>query len=117
MGDVQVSWATNANIVSLAGQTNVSPGAGWSYTLNRQAPPLSLEISEFMAANENTLLDEDGDSSDWIEIYNGTGNSVNLSGWFLTSEATNLAQWASPTMCWPMAITWSCSPPARTGPR
>ncbi len=26
MGDVQVSWATNANLVSLAGQTNVSPG-------------------------------------------------------------------------------------------
>jgi hypothetical protein len=96
MGAVQMSWATNANIQSLAGQTNVSPGAGWSYTLNRLAPPLSLEISEFMAANDNTLLDEDGDSSDWIEIYNGTGNAVNLSGWFLTTEATNLAQWAFP---------------------
>src|ERR1035438_8716550 len=31
MGGVQVSWATNANFTSLAGQTNVSPGAGWSY--------------------------------------------------------------------------------------
>ncbi len=25
-----------------------------------------------MAANKTTLLDEFGDSSDWIEIYNGT---------------------------------------------
>ena len=96
MGDVQVSWAANANIQSLAGQTNVSPGAGWSYTLDRLAPPPSLVISEFMAANKTTLLDQDGDSSDWIEIYNGTGSAVDLSGWFLTAEATNLTQWAFP---------------------
>jgi hypothetical protein len=96
MGNVQVSWATNANIVSLAGQTNVSLGGAWSYTLDRLAPPPSLEISEFMAANKNTLLDEFGDSSDWIEIYNGTRIAVNLSGWFLTAEATNLGQWEFP---------------------
>jgi len=96
MGGVLVSWATNANFTSLAGQTNVSPGAGWSYTLDRLATPSSLEISEFMAANQTTLLDEDGDSSDWIEIYNGTIGAVDLSGWFLTAEATNLTQWAFP---------------------
>jgi len=96
MGVVQVSWAANANIRSLAGQTNVAPGAGWSYTLNRLAPPPSLQISEFMACNKNTLLDQDGDSSDWIEIYNGTGSAVDLSGWFLSAEATNLTQWAFP---------------------
>ena len=96
MGIVQVSWAADANIQSVAGQTNVSPGVGWSYTLNRLAPPPSLEISEFMAVNKNTLLDQDGDSSDWIEIYNGTGTAVDLSGWFLSAEATNLTQWAFP---------------------
>ncbi|MGA2541271.1 MAG: CotH kinase family protein [Verrucomicrobiota bacterium] len=96
MGGVQVSWATNANIKSLAGQTNISPGAGWSYTLDRLAPPPSLEISEFMAANKTTLLDEDGDSSDWIEIYNGTSRAVDLSGWFLSAQAANLTQWAFP---------------------
>jgi hypothetical protein len=95
-GAVQVAWAAGANIQSLAGQTNVFPGAGWSYTLGRLAPPPSLVLSEFMAANENTLLDEDGDSSAWVEIYNGTGVAVDLSGWFLTAEATNLAQWAFP---------------------
>ena len=96
VGNVRVNWATNANILSLAGQTNVPLDTGWSYTLDRLAPPPSLEISEFMAANKTTLLDEFGDSSDWVEIYNGTSNAVDLSGWFLTSEATNLTQWAFP---------------------
>lgn len=96
MGGVSVNWATNAAIRSVIGQTNVSLGSGWSYTLDRLALPPSLEISEFMAANQNTLLDQDGDSSDWIEIYNGTGNPVNLAGWFLSVEPTNLTQWAFP---------------------
>jgi hypothetical protein len=96
VGIVQVNWAADANILSVAGQTNVYPGAGWSYTLNRLAPPPSLQISEFMAANKTTLLDEDGDSSDWIEIYNGTGSAVDLSGWFLTTDAANLTQWGFP---------------------
>jgi hypothetical protein len=95
-GTVHVDWAANADIRSLAGQSNVSPGDGWSYTLNRSASPLSLQISEFMASNKNTLLDEDGDSSDWIEIYNGTPSAVDLAGWFLTTEATNLTQWGFP---------------------
>ncbi|MGB0993168.1 MAG: hypothetical protein ACPG32_11960, partial [Akkermansiaceae bacterium] len=27
-------------------------------------------ISEFMASNDDTLDDQDGDSTDWIELYN-----------------------------------------------
>jgi hypothetical protein len=96
IGNVQVSWATNADLMSLVGQTNVSPGAGWSYVLDRLAQPSSLEISEFMAANKTTLLDEFGNSSDWIEIYNGTSAAVDLLGWSLTVEATNLTQWTFP---------------------
>jgi len=43
-----------------------------------------LVITEFMAENDNTLDDEDGDSSDWIEIFNAGTNTVNLNGWALT---------------------------------
>jgi hypothetical protein len=60
-------------------------------------------ISEFMASNgskeplaEGGLLDEDGDSSDWIEIYNPTNQAVHLGGWYLTDEADNLEQWRFP---------------------
>jgi hypothetical protein len=60
-------------------------------------------ISEFMASNgskepldEGELLDEDGDSSDWIEIYNPTSEAVHLGGWYLTDNADNLKQWRFP---------------------
>ena len=33
-------------------------------------------ISEFMADNKHTLADEDGEFSDWIELYNPTDDVV-----------------------------------------
>jgi len=96
MGNVSVDWATNASIASLAGRTNVALGGGWGYTLDRLFPPPNAEISEFMAANTATLLDSFGDSSDWIELYNGSSASVNLAGWSLTVDPTNLTQWTLP---------------------
>ena len=60
----------------------------------------SLIISEFMAINGSKppldageLLDEDGDSSDWIEIYNPTDAAIDLDGWYLTDDANNLIRW------------------------
>ena len=53
----------------------------------------SLIISEFMAINGSKqpltageLLDEDGDSSDWIEIYNPTETTIDFDGWYLTEN-------------------------------
>ena len=43
-------------------------------------------ITEFMASNDSTVADEDGDFSDWIEIYNAGTNTVNLSGWKLADS-------------------------------
>ena len=51
-------------------------------------------ITEFMADNDETLLDKFGESSDWIEIYNPTTEPINLDGWHLTDdpdETRNLA--------------------------
>ena len=51
-------------------------------------------ISEFLASNQDTLDDADGDSSDWIEIFNPTEEIVDLSGWFLTDDPANPAKWS-----------------------
>lgn len=54
-------------------------------------------ISEFLADNDNGLQDEDGDTSDWIEIHNPGDIGVNLSGWHLTDNINDLAQWTLPS--------------------
>ena len=61
---------------------------------NRQLLSVSdLLISEFMASNEDTLRDEDGDSSDWLEIYNNSADPVSLEGLVL---ADSLDRWTLP---------------------
>ena len=54
-------------------------------------------ITEFMASNSGSLLDGDGQSSDWVEIYNPSASSIDLAGWKLTDNAGNLAKWTFPS--------------------
>lgn len=53
-------------------------------------------ITEFLAINNSGLKDENGDYSDWIELFNGDSQPVNLQGWFLTDDPGNLPKWAFP---------------------
>ncbi|MDB4724116.1 lamin tail domain-containing protein, partial [Akkermansiaceae bacterium] len=76
--------------------TTVLTLAGGSIFLN--ATPV---ISEFMAANDTVLADEDGDFSDWIEIHNPDGSEVDLDGYFLTDKASNLDKWRIPAVTIP----------------
>ncbi len=55
-------------------------------------------ITEFMADNETTLEDEDGEFSDWIEIHNPDTTPVDLAGWGLTDNADNLSKWPFPSV-------------------
>ena len=62
-------------------------------------------ISEFMASNdskepleEGELLDEEGDSSDWVEIYNPTDKPISLGGWYLTHDSNDLKEWQFPAV-------------------
>jgi hypothetical protein len=57
-----------------------------------------LVISEFLAANKSGLIDEDGDHSDWIEIYNGSATAVDLAGYHLTDDAAQPAKWTFPSV-------------------
>ena len=55
-------------------------------------------INEFMAANATVLADEDGDHSDWIELYNRGAAAVDLEGWCLTDDASAPAKWRFPSV-------------------
>ena len=54
-------------------------------------------ISEFMAKNDSTLIDGDGNYSDWIELYNTGDSAVDLTGWYLSDDTNNLVKWVFPS--------------------
>jgi len=54
-------------------------------------------ISEFCADNTR-FDDEDVETPDWIEIYNGQNASVNLNGWHLTDNLGVPARWTFPSV-------------------
>ena len=56
-----------------------------------------LLITEMMAINGSTLADEDGDYSDWIEIYNPGVSAINLYNWSLTDDPAELNKWQFPS--------------------
>ncbi|YCM43198.1 lamin tail domain-containing protein [Verrucomicrobiaceae bacterium 227] len=58
-----------------------------------QAKVWLLEIS---AVNDGAFLDEDGDSSDWIELFNDGSALVDLSGWALSDEVGDSGKWVFP---------------------
>ncbi len=52
-------------------------------------------INEFMASNGGCLIDDKGNNSDWIEIYNPGSTDVNLSGLGL-SDDKSAVKWPFP---------------------
>jgi len=66
------------------------------YTLIAQAQ--NLVINELMSSNNNFLLDEDGDDSDWIELYNNSPNVINLNNYYLSDKSDSLNLWAFPNL-------------------
>src|ERR1017187_2925850 len=61
------------------------------------AAPAQVRITEFMASNTQTLYDENGDPSDWIEIQNTSATNVSLLNWALSDSAGDPAKWLFPT--------------------
>lgn len=49
-----------------------------------------LYINEFMASNNNSLLDSRGESDDWIEIYNDNDFAIDLAGLYLCDDFTSM---------------------------
>lgn len=54
-------------------------------------------INEFLASNSGVIQDEDGDYSDFIEIYNRGDEAIDLAGWYLTDDDDDLTKWAFPS--------------------
>jgi len=55
--------------------------------------PAQLVINEVSSTNFNIYTDEDGDYSDWIELYNAGATSVNLAGYALADSKAIDGKW------------------------
>lgn len=55
----------------------------------------TVVVNELEASNTK-ILDENKQADDWIELHNLTANPIDLSGYYLSDNATNLKKWQFP---------------------
>jgi hypothetical protein len=58
----------------------------------------SVVFNELVSSNSQSLLDEDGDSPDWIELYNPGSSALDLSGYWLSDDKAQLLKWTFPSI-------------------
>lgn len=97
----EIHSSVGGNTELVAAQQQLVSDAARNDSFNFRASELALNtpnpiITEFVASNNNSLVDEDGNSSDWIEIFNAGNADLDLNGWYLTDDANNLTQWSFP---------------------
>jgi len=84
---------------SVDGGSDVDGGSGGD---GGDTGPASLagrvRITELMAANDGSVLDADGDSSDWLEIYNPGPDRVELAGWGVSDDVDDPFKEVLPTL-------------------
>ncbi len=68
------------------------------YTVSVTNSVGDLVINEFMADNDTTATDQDGEYEDWIELYNNSGNDIALLGYYLTDDSADITQWTFPNV-------------------
>ena len=49
-----------------------------------------------MSSNESSIVDKDGDSSDWLEIYNSSNQILNLEDFSISDDIKSLDKWKFP---------------------
>ena len=58
----------------------------------------ALRISEAMPSNKEYLYDEDGDSSDWLELVNIGTDPISLENCWLSDNGKKLWKWQLPAV-------------------
>lgn len=65
-------------------------------TKPRKAAETNVVINEIMAANSTVQADEAGEFDDWIELYNRSQQTIDISGWYITDNNQNIDKWVFP---------------------
>ena len=120
---IQLTWkVVNADSLSLSGtdvtgtssiNLNASETTTWILAATNEKGTKTSEvtvsvvipgepvISEVSTSNRSLINDEDGDSPDWIEIFNPSSTAAILDGYYLTDDPKDLRKWRIPDMVLP----------------
>ncbi|MFK7969773.1 MAG: CotH kinase family protein [Bacteroidia bacterium] len=85
-------YAENSNI----GKFSPQRAEHEFHTVSVAAGVSDLVINELMASNDTTVADQDGEFDDWIELYNNGTTTIDLEGFALSDDGTDLQQWLFP---------------------
>lgn len=103
----------NITVPSSSGSVVVRPATTTTYTLVAINPegtttatvsvgvgeaPSPPDLTEFLADSADAIRDEDGDTSDWIEVSNRSPFVLDLAGYALTDDPANLRKWVFPSV-------------------
>lgn len=56
----------------------------------------AVRINEFLPENKYSIIDAEGDRSEWVELWNSTDTAVSLLGYYLSDNRSNPYKWALP---------------------
>lgn len=87
------TWSATQDITP--GFENSQTGA-LDYQKSLVTDEYPILISEIQPNNKMTLPDEFGNFDSWIELYNASDESIDISGFYLTDNKNDLAKWTFP---------------------
>jgi hypothetical protein len=61
-----------------------------------EIPPSDVVINELMPKNSKTVADNYGEFDDWIELYNKSASSIDLSGYYISDNHKKPEKWMIP---------------------
>ncbi|MEE3055465.1 MAG: CotH kinase family protein [Planctomycetota bacterium] len=96
-----VRYYVEARSATTTGTTTFEPrraeGAPLRYRVQAtRRSGFPVRINEFLAANEKTNKDSEGEYEDWVELYNSSSKAVDLSGLYLSDSLNNPRKWKFP---------------------
>lgn len=78
----------------------------------------ALWLNEVQPNNLTGIIDNQGEREPWIELYNSGGTAIDLNGYFLADNYTNLTQWQFPAGAslapGEFRVIWADGQPAQT---
>lgn len=59
---------------------------------------ITVNITEYMTSNTRTVTDQDGNYSDFIELYNYGDSDINLEGCYISDDISNVTKYMFPNI-------------------